>query len=201
MEDGVLATCEAALTTFADLGVTVEQVPAPFDAGKLWQSWLDLRAFANANRLAPLYANPDWRRQLKATAIWEIETGRKLTLDAVQQASLWRSQWFARAAEMFERFDAVILPTAQVWPFPIAQEYPTQIAGRTMDTYHRWMEVVIPASLIGLPALAVPAGFGAQGLPMGLQLIGRHGGERGLLELAQGWHHAAPWSRRQPGRA
>lgn len=194
MEDGVLATCEAALTRFADLGVTVEAVPAPFEAGKLWQSWLGLRAFANANRLAPLYDNPDWRRHLKATAIWEIETGRKLTLEAVQQASLWRSHWFARAAELFDTFDALILPTAQVWPFPVQQEYPTQIAGRAMDTYHRWMEVVIPASLIGLPALAVPAGLGPQGLPMGLQLIGRHGADRALLELAQGWHGVSPAS-------
>lgn len=188
MEAGVLATCEGALRRFADLGVTVESVPAPFDAGKLWQSWLDLRAFANANRLAPLYDNPDWRRQLKATAIWEIETGRKLTIGAVQQASLWRSQWYARAAELFETFDALILPTAQVWPFPLAQEYPAQIAGRAMDTYHRWMEVVIPASLIGLPALAVPAGLGPRGLPMGLQLIGRHGADAAMLQLAQGWH-------------
>lgn len=196
MEDGVLATCEAALARFEGLGVTVEAIPAPFDAGKLWQSWLDLRAFANANRLGPLYANPDWRRQLKATAIWEIETGHALTLAAVQQASLWRSQWYARAAELFETFDALILPTAQVWPFPLAREYPTEIAGRAMDTYHRWMEVVVPASLIGLPALAVPAGLGAAGvdaagLPMGLQLIGRHGGDAGLLQLAQGWHRTA----------
>lgn len=194
MDDGVLATCEAALSRFADLGVTVEAIPAPFEAAKLWQSWLDLRAFANANRLAPLYDNPDWRRQLKATAIWEIETGRKLTIEAVQRASLWRSQWFARAAELFETFDALILPTAQVWPFPVQQEYPTRIAGRAMDTYHRWMEVVIPASLIGLPALAVPAGRGPQGLPMGLQLIGRHGTDRALLELAQGWHGVGPTS-------
>ena len=198
MEADVLATCEAALSRFADLGVSVEAIPAPFDAAQLWRSWLDLRAFANANRLAPLYSNPDWRRQLKATAIWEIETGRSLTLDAVQQASLWRSMWYARAAELFQTFDAVILPTAQVWPFAVTQEYPTEVAGRAMDTYHRWMEVVVPASLIGLPALAVPAGFGPQGLPMGLQLIGPHGGDAGLLQLAQGWHRATSWAEQRP---
>jgi amidase len=72
-----------------------------------------------------------------------------------------------------------------------------------MDTYHRWMEVVIPASLIGLPALAVPAGFGAEGgpgagLPMGLQLIGRHGDDLGLLQLAEAWHGATDWAARRP---
>lgn len=198
MAPGVLATCETALRRFDDLGVTVEAIDPPFDAAALWRSWLDLRAFANANRLAPLYANPEWRRQLKATAIWEIETGQALSLGAVQAASLARSRWYARAADLFEHFDALILPSAQVWPFPVATEYPTEIAGRSMDTYHRWMEVVVPASLIGLPALAVPAGFGAQDLPMGLQLIGRHGDDLRLLQLAQGWHSASPWRDRQP---
>lgn len=195
MEAGVLETCEAALERFDALGVTVEAIPAPFDARKLWQSWLDLRAFANANRLGPLYGNPDWRKQLKATAIWEIETGHSLTLDAVQAASLARSEWYARAAELFDSFDALILPTAQVWPFPLEVEYPREIAGHPMDTYHRWMEVVIPASLIGLPALAVPAGFGTAGLPMGLQLIGRHGNDLALLQLAEAWHQTKPQER------
>ena len=192
MEAGVLETCETALGRFDALGVTVEAIPAPFDARSLWQAWLDLRAFANANRLGPLYANPEWRRQLKATAIWEIETGHSLTLEAVQAASLARSLWYARASELFDTYDALILPTAQVWPFPLALEYPTQIAGRTLDTYHRWMEVVVPASLIGLPALAVPAGFGSAGLPMGLQLVGRHGNDLGLLQLAEAWHQTDP---------
>ena len=200
MAPGVIETCEAALARFADLGVAVEAVQAPFDAGALWQSWLDLRAFANANRLGPLYANPAWRAQLKATAIWEIETGHGLGIEAVQAASLTRSRWYARAATLFQTYDALILPTAQVWPFPVAQEYPTEIAGRAMDTYHRWMEVVIPASLLGLPALAVPAGFGAEGLPMGLQLIGPHGGDLGLLQLAQAWHEATRWPERHPPR-
>ncbi|WP_127103809.1 amidase [Pararhodobacter zhoushanensis] len=195
MEAGVLETCEAALERFDAMGVTVEAIPAPFDARKLWKSWLDLRAFANANRLGPLYGNPVWRKQLKATAIWEIETGHSLTLDAVQAASLARSEWYARAAELFDRFDALILPTAQVWPFPLEVEYPTEIAGHPMETYHRWMEVVIPASLIGLPALAVPAGFGTAGLPMGLQLIGRHGNDLALLQLAEAWHQTKPQER------
>ena len=198
MESGVLDTCETAIKHFDSLGVSVETPPVPFAATSLWQAWLDLRAFANASRMAVLYNNPDWRRQLKATMLWEIETGRALTLEAVQAASLIRSEWYAKAAELFQTYDALILPTAQVWPFPVAQEYPTSIAGRAMDTYHRWMEVVIPASLLGLPALAVPAGFGAQGLPMGLQLIGRHGDDIGLLQLAEAWHRATPFAQRQP---
>lgn len=188
MAPGILALCEAALARMADQGARVEALEPPFPAEDLWQSWMTLRAFANAARLGPLYDEPAQRRQLKASAIWEIEQGRALTLDAVEAASLTRSRWYACAAALFERFDALVLPSAQVWSFALAEEYPRQIAGRGMDTYHRWMEVVVPASLIGLPALAVPAGFGPQGMPMGLQLIGRHGDDATLLQLAQAWH-------------
>ncbi len=194
MESGVLDTCKAALRAFDTLGVQVEQLDAPFDAARLWQAWLDLRAFANANRLGPLYANPKTRTQLKATAIWEIETGQNLTLDTVQSASLVRSQWYAKAATLFETFDALVLPSAQVWPFAIDTEYPTHIEGHKMDTYHRWMEVVVPASIAGLPAISIPAGFGPNGHPMGLQLIARHGDDLGLLQLAQAWHFATDWA-------
>ncbi|MGY6536056.1 MAG: amidase [Pararhodobacter sp.] len=198
MEPGILAVCEAALDMMARAGAVVDTLPPPFPAQALWQSWLALRAFANAARLGPLYAVPAQRARLKDTAIWEIEQGRALTLQAVQEASLIRSQWYAQAAALFDRFDALALPTAQVWPFALDQEYPRQINGQAMDTYHRWMEVVVPASLIGLPALAVPAGFGSQGVPMGLQLIGRHGADQALLQLAQGWHQINPLTDHAP---
>ena len=116
----------------------------------------------------------------------------------MRAASLTRSRWYARAAELFETFDALILPSAQVWPFPVQTRFPTQIDGRSMDTYHRWMEVVVPASLIGLPAVSVPAGFGVAGLPMGMQVIGRHGDDLGVLQLAEAWHQATDWPNRRP---
>lgn len=104
----------------------------------------------------------------------------------------------ARRRRVFERFDVIALPTAQVWPFDKTLDWPKAIAGQGMDTYHRWMEVVVPASLLGLPAVAVPAGFGPQGLPMGLQLIGRHGDDARLLELAEAYHRATRWPETRP---
>ena len=187
MEEGVLDHCAAQLARFADLGCVVEELAPPFSAAALWDSWTTLRSFAVAASLGALYDQPATRDALKDTAIWEIERGRALTATQVQRASLIRSDWFRAAARMFDTFDAVALPTAQCWPFPIDWAWPDRIAGRAMDSYHRWMEVVVPASLIGLPAVAVPLPL-SDGRPMGLQLIGRSRDDAGVLQLAAGWH-------------
>ena len=194
-EDGVLATCEAALRTFADMGATVEDLAPPFDADAMWRSWVDLRAWAVAGKLGPLM-DQGW--PMKDSAEWEIATGRALSAMDVQAASLIRSDWFRRAAHLFETFDAILLPTAQVWPFDVTIDYPRAVAGHAADTYHRWMQVVVPASLLGLPALAVPAGFGDAGLPMGLQIIGPRGSDERLLRIGAAWHDATDWPGTRP---
>ena len=200
MEEGILALCEDALKTFEDLGCLVETVDAPFDREALWESWTALRSWSHSTALKPLMDNQETRRHLKDTAIWEAECGARLDAENIQAASLIRSDWFRAAASLFDRYDALLAPTAQVWPFALGQNYPVEIAGQGMDTYHRWMEVTIPASLIGLPALAVPAGFGEQGLPMGLQLIGRYGKDQGLLDLAEAYHRETLWPQRYPAQ-
>ncbi|MEC7793783.1 MAG: amidase family protein, partial [Pseudomonadota bacterium] len=196
------ATCEAALKTFEDLGCTVEPLAAPFPAEDLWQSWIDLRSWSVAAANLPDYADEARRAHLKPEAVWEIERGLAMSGLDVHRASVARSDWHRCLEGVFEDFDLVAAPSAQLWPFPVMDRWPGEIAGRKMDTYHRWMECVIPASLIGLPGLAVPAGFGAGGLPMGLQLIGPYRGDLGVLQLAQGYHLATDWpSRRPPPRA
>ena len=197
-EDGILDVCSGALNVLAGQGAEVETLPAPFSREALWQSWVTLRAWYNAASLAPLMDNPQTRGQLKPEAIWEAETGQALSATDVHQASVIRSDWYRRAVGLFDTYDALAVPTAQVWPFPVDQTWPREVAGVAMDTYHRWMECVIPVSLIGLPAIAVPAGFGASGLPIGVQLIGRHGGDRALLGLAEAYHRATLWPDKHP---
>ena len=85
---------------------------------------------------------------------------------------------------MFDRFDVLAIPTAQVWPFDASERWPRHIGDREMDTYHRWMEVTSYATFAGLPAISVPVGFDQRGLPMGMQLIGRPRGDADLLRLA-----------------
>jgi len=198
MEPGILDSCEAALMQLQDLGATVEHMPPPFPAEKLWTSWVTLRAMLNAGGKRALAEDPAKRALTKPETLWEIEQGLGLSAQAVYEASVIRSRWHAHAARLFQSYDAVVLPTAQVWPFPADWRWPEQIAGQKMDTYHRWMEVVVPASLIGLPALSVPVGFSPEGLPSGMQIIGRSGDDAGVLAIGQAYHRATGWPQKRP---
>ena len=200
MEPGILELCRAACGVFEELGCVVEPVAPPFGREALWHSWTTLRSWTMACKLSGLLEAPETRDLLKPEAVWEIERGRALSGLQVHEASALRSDWFRCAAELFDSHDALVLPTAQVWPFPMGWDWPRQIAGVAMDSYHRWMEVMVPASLAGLPAVAVPAGFGDNGLPMGVQLIGRRGADGGLLCLAQAYHEATRWPQERPPR-
>ncbi|GGW36485.1 amidase [Gemmobacter lanyuensis] len=195
---GILERCEAGLRVLNDLGAEVVPVAPPFPAEKLWQAWLTLRAFLNAGAKGALYADPAKRTLLKPETQWEIEQGLRVTAAEVHEASVIRSRWYARAAKLFRSHDALVMPAAQVWPFAADLRWPTQIGARAMDTYHRWMEVVVPVSLIGLPSLALPCGFGPQGLPMGMQLIGPFGADARVLAMGQQYHLATDWPGRQP---
>jgi amidase len=199
-EPGILATCEAALRVFEDLGAIVEPLAPPFPAEDLWQSWTTLRAALNAGAKADLAVYPAKRALTKPETLWEIEQGAALTARALYDASVIRSRWYACSARLFEEFDALALPAAQVWPFPVEWRWPETIEGRRMDTYHRWMEVVVPVSLAGLPCLALPAGFSGTGLPMGLQLFAAAGADAAILAMGDAYHKATDWPGRRPPR-
>lgn len=187
MEDGVLQSAEDALARAGTLGWQVERLAPPMSASAIWRSWTDLRSFVVAQDLARHWRDPSKRAQLNAQAIWEVERGLAMTGDTVEQASAIRRDWLAVLADLFTRFDALVLPATQMWPFPVDWDWPRELNGQATDTYHRWMEVVVPASLAGVPALSMPAGYGANGLPHGLQLIGPHGTDAKLLAMGAQW--------------
>ncbi len=199
LEAGVSEVCEGALQILTEMGCSVEPASLGFDPERLWTAWLTLRSTLAGGALSVHYADPKRRALLKPEAIWEIENGLRCNAHDIYRASVARSDWFRAALQLFERYDFLALPSAQLFPFEISQHWPDQIAGRTMDTYHRWMEVVVPATMAGLPALSVPAGFGGErGLPMGLQLIGRPRSDRSVLELGYAYDRATDWPRRAP---
>jgi amidase len=180
------------------MGASVDILPAPFSSAALWESWKMLRSWSMAASYISYFETPHLYDLLKPAVLWEIENGLALSGLDIHNASCLRSDWYAQAARLFEEFDVLVLPSTQIWPFPAEQVHPTHINDVELDTYHRWMEVVIPASLIGLPVVNVPAGFGDAGLPFGLQLIGAKGQDAALLSIAQAWHEAKDWPNVRP---
>jgi amidase len=198
MEQGVLTLCCEALRTFETLGAEVSDAALGFDPELVWRSWIKLRSWQVGAGLLPIYQDPARRDMLKPEARWEVEQGMALSAYEVMQASGVRSQFYQHVRTLFERFDILVLPSAQLFPFAADTHWPQEIAGRRMDTYHRWMETVIPVTMSGCPALNVPAGFNAQGLPMGMQLWGPNQSERLLLEIGQAYETATAWVDRHP---
>ncbi|WP_439853604.1 amidase [Pseudomonas yamanorum] len=198
MEDGVMSLCESALKDFAALGCEVEHCQPEFSLERLWQTWLVHRHWLIQGSLGAAYADPQKRALLKPEAQWEVQGGLQLSAAHVYLASVNRSDWYRALGKLFERYDFLLLPTAQVFPFDAQQPWPRLVAGREMDTYHRWMEVVIGPTLAGLPSINVPVGFNPQGLPMGLQIIGPAQADRAVLQLAYAHEQLTQWVQRRP---
>ncbi|HUR90212.1 MAG TPA: amidase [Ramlibacter sp.] len=184
-EDGVLDTCEDALKKFSGAGAVVEEIPMGFDPGKVWECWLAWRRAIAGPRVGSLMHLPGAKDKIKPEAQWEYECSQGMTFTDFRRATETRSAFYRHMLALFEKWDVLVLPTAQVWPFDVTMRWPGEIEGRRMDTYHRWMEVTTYATLVGMPALAVPAGFHENGKwPMGLQLIAKTGSEASLLRIA-----------------
>lgn len=197
MEPELLALCEHSCKTFEAIGCQVEHVVPGFDLERLWQAWLTLRSFNVAGNNVALYRNPAQRALLKPEAVWEIERGLALSGPEVYAAAQDRSAWYQVLRVLFETYDYLILPATQVQPFDAALHWPAQVNGRSMDTYHRWLEVVVPATMAGLPALSVPAGFGASGLPAGIQILGPTQADWSVLQIGHAFDQASGHSRKR----
>ena len=204
IEPGILDLCARGLARIESAGASVEPATLGIDPDRVWQTWLTWRRWSVAARIAPHLANPANRARIKPEALWEYDQGQELTGMQTVRAAAERTAFHARMVGLFERYDALALPSAQVWPFPAEWRWPQSIAGRTMDTYHRWMEVVIYATLAGLPCIAMPVGFGKEnGLPMGVQLIGRPHGDLAVLRLTRAFERigVGPSKSLEPGGA
>ena len=197
-DPGIIPLCEAALPVFENLGCHVEAVSVDYDIEDVWQAFCTLRHWQVGASLLPLYQDRSRRDQLKPEAVWEIENGLKLGAFDVTAASARRSVWYQYVRGLFETYDFLLLPTAQVFPFAIDETWPRHVGGRAMDSYHRWMEVVVPVTMSGCPAISIPVGFGEAGLPMGMQIWGPNRGERALLEIAHAYDRATSWCARVP---
>jgi len=193
MERGIVDLCQNAIKVFEAIGCTVEEARIDFPPERMWDTWMKLRHWVNAGNLMQLYKDPGKRGKMKPEAEWEIEGGLKLSALDVYEACILRSDFYRAISKLFAIYEFLLLPSAQVFPFDASIHWPKSINGATMDTYHRWMEVVVPASLSALPVINVPIGFSRDRLPMGLQVIGKHHADFSLLQIAYAYEQATHW--------
>jgi amidase len=198
LEPGILPLCEAALKTLEGIGCVVEPCTLDFPRERSWTAWLRIRQLLTGGKLAPLYADPEKRDRLKPEALWEIEQSHLLTAAQLYQASASRTALYQALRKLFTRYDYLLAPTAQVFPFDAALTWPRSIAGVAMDTYHRWMEIVTPFSLAGLPVASMPVGFDARGLAMGMQFCGPARADSSVLAIARAYEAASGWTKKHP---
>jgi amidase len=196
-EPGVLDLCKRSLKTFEQLGCIVEEALPDFPIEQVWQNWLKIRASQVSARFREFYIDPAKRALMKPGLQWEIEAGAGLSADEVSEAGAVRSAWYQAVRRFFDKYDYFLLPSAQVFAFDASTHWPKQINGRTMDTYHRWMEVAVPVTMSGCPALNVPAGFNEQGLPMGIQIVAPNHAEMDCLQLAYAYDQETQWVMRR----
>jgi amidase len=187
IEPGIIDRCEDGLRRLEGLGCHVEPAAFAMSPDRVWDAWLVWRYFLVSSNLLPLITDPSRRDLMKPEALWEVDHGLQVTGPQLNRASVERTLFYRSITALFDRFDALVLPTAQVWPFDASERWPSSIAGRQMDTYHRWMEATSYATFAGLPAISVPVGFDDRGLPMGMQLIGRPRGDVDVLRLAHAY--------------
>jgi aspartyl-tRNA(Asn)/glutamyl-tRNA(Gln) amidotransferase subunit A len=190
----IAASCAQAVRQLAALGHHVEQGELPLDIGLLLEAWPQIGQVG----LAAMFAeHRDWEAQASAKYREAAELGRQVLGPRVWQIMERVRRLRTDSAALFERIDVIVMPAAAALPWPAEQAYPPVIDGREVGPrghaiYTGWVNAA------GLPGLALPAAPSAEGLPIGIQLIGAYGSDAMLLDLGAAYEAAAPWADRWP---
>jgi amidase len=194
VEAEVSAVLEDARTALEAMGCIVEDVEPDLTGAD--EAFEVLRGIGFAHAFGALLETRG--EDLKDTIVWNTRFGLSLTVARVADALALQTEMFHRMRGLLGGYDALALPVSQVAPFPVEREWVSEIAGVTMGSYLEWMRSCSRITMTAHPAMSIPAGFTPQGLPIGLQLVGRHRGELALLRLAAGIEQATAVGRRAP---
>lgn len=180
---------------FDGLGCRIDDCEPDFSgADEIFKAW---RAWYFELVLAELLETQ--RDKLKDTVIWNIEEGMKLSGPQLGAIERRRTELYHRVREFMQTYEFLILPVSQVPPFPVSQRYIEEINGEKMGTYIDWMKSCYYITTVGFPAISVPCGFTADGLPVGVQIVGRHQDDLGVLQLAYAFEQATElWKHKPP---
>jgi amidase len=190
----IMEAIEKQRSVFESLGCVLEKTEPDFtDADeifKIWRAWVFELSHGELLK--------ERRDDMKDTVIWNIEAGMKLTGPEIGRAEVKRTKLFHRIREFMETYEFLILPVSQVPPFDIKQRYITEINGVKMETYIDWMKSCYYVSVTGHPAISVPCGFTPEGLPVGVQIVGRYQDDWGVLQLAHAYEQATEFWKQKP---
>lgn len=194
VDPAVLAVLESARSVFVDLGCHVADVDPDLRAADDVFQTLRAASFESGfGRLLDRF--PD---KIKGTVQWNVERGRALSGPDIGTAERARTELFQRFSDFMVDYDWLVLPAAQVPPFPVETEWISEIDGVLLDTYIDWMKACSRITVTGHPAISVPGGFTAEGLPVGVQIVGRHLDDFGVLQIAHAFEQANPVGRQHP---
>jgi amidase len=190
----VRTVVESQRQTFAELGCIVED--ACPDLSGADEVFLTLRAWNYFHTLGPLLEKH--RHQMKPEAVWQIESGRYLSGAQIARAMSLHGELMQRMRRFQEKYTFLICAVNQVPPFDAAMDWPHEIEGVKMETYLDWMKSAYWITATFCPAISVPAGFADDGLPVGVQIVGRYRDDLGVLQLAHAFELATGIGRRRP---
>ena len=195
VDPAIVAAADKQLPVFAELGCAVDEAHPDFrDAYDIFQT---LRAWSFELSFADYFAEYG-EENFKETIRWNVAQGRALSAGQISRAEARRTELFHRVREFLETYEFLLLPTTQVPPFPIEWEYPREVNGVAMQTYIDWMMSCAYITVTGLPAISVPCGFTDDGLPVGLQIVGRPHADFAVLQLAYAFQQATRFYQRKP---
>jgi len=196
-EPEVAETIKAQRKVFESLGCIVEETEPDFKNANecflTWRHWSVEKAFGDI-----LEANAD---KLNEYVHWHVEEGRKITGPQLARVGAKRTALYQSVRQFMEKYEFFVLPVNQVLPFDVKTHYPTEIAGVKMENYIAWMKSAYYISTVGNPAISVPCGFSKSGLPIGVQIVGRHNDEWGVLQIGYAFEQATNVGKRRPAIA
>ena len=196
IEKEILDICENKLKELEKINIKVEELKPKINNEFLWKSWTALRAkniFEDTLAMNILDVN-----SMTYQAIWEYNKGKEINSEDIQSAIDKKQQCLNQIDLIFRNFDFLALPSAQVFPFDKNLQFPKNINGIELDTYHRWLEVFILSSLLDLPTVTIPVGFNKNGMPMGMQIIGRNKDDLNVFSFAYKYEDIFNYSKIKP---
>tara|TARA_S200000501_G_C20806808_1_gene736526 strand:+ start:49 stop:1470 length:1422 start_codon:yes stop_codon:yes gene_type:complete len=196
LESEILELCNKQLISLEKNKIEIDLPKININVDDLWESWTCLRSKSiYEDTIAMNIKNIS---EMTYQAIWEFKNGLKVKDDNINFAMKKRNNCFYEVEKLFEKYDFLALPSAQVFPFDKNIQYPTEINSKKIETYHKWLEIFIMSSLLDLPTITVPVGFNKNGYPMGLQIIGKKGSDLNVYNFAKKYENIFNFSNIKP---